>query len=1763
MTQDPTPTPTDAPAAVESADIAGRLEQARRELLELSTRNLLLSTPRRRRRSRVLEITGEDADALYDALVVRGRVLHFAPAPPAAEAAETDADAQGDKATETPADAGDGDTAETADGEPSDPDPADAGGSGPSDRPAVGVEIEPGSAGDAFHQHHPATPPPAPEADAETDNPAPPEAAFEEAQGSAESSQDLASVAETRRPEVRPDDQRLQTLLEADDLQKRLLRTFYDARSSQQEQGVNTLYLAVGFLRWYDPADRDKPRDAPLLLIPCVLERENARTRFSLRCEDPELSTNLSLQAKLRAEFGIELPEVDTDPAEPSEVAEPADAVDPAADPDAPDTVAAAEAGDSAGPAETAGAARGAELAEASGFRPSAYFAAVRAAVADVPRWEVLEDDAVLSFFSFSKFLMYRDLDPTRLGLGGAAGDGAADEPHPLLSPLLGDAGFASPPPVLGEGQSLDEVVGPREMVHVVPADASQTVAVEAVRRGRNLVIQGPPGTGKSQTIANLIAAAVHAGKSVLFVAEKMAALEVVQRRLANVGLGEMCLELHSHKATKRRVLEDLEQTLALGEPPAEVPPGYFERLIQTRDTLNRHAQQLHAPIDDSGLSPYAAVGELIRLHGEGVTPPDFRLDTAAGWSAAEAESARRALSNLMEQVEALGDAPASQAWRGAGVDGLLPMDRQRLIEQLPTAVASLTHAEERVRALADVLDVDDRATPELGRGLAHRARRLADAPAVDPEAIVHAVWDQQLASVSGAVETGLALSAVRQQLEGRVVDAAFDTDLTQARLEIATHGRSWLGWLSSAYRRARRQLASLTVGPLPRGTDAQLQLIDQVIEARKARQAVDRDEAIGRYAFGHHWRGEASDWDHLGRVHGWNRRNQEHGDAGELRRLAARGLDPAALRPLADAAESAVDSAERAFDAAVRPVRLDLDEAFGVGAHGALPLGEAARRLQRWEQQPDGVSRWIGYRRARDAAQAAGLDPLVDGLEAGRLGAADAPSTLAFAYHEALLRHGFSMRPELASFTGETHENTLQRFRQLDADRLALARQEVAAAHHENLPRGNVGQMGILRREFQKKRRHLPLRVLLREAGLAVRAIKPVFMMSPMSVAQYLEPGEVGGGGSEALRFDLLLIDEASQVRPVDALGAAARCRQLVVVGDDKQLPPTRFFDAILAHDDEPLDTDLDTGDLESILGLCSAQNMPSTMLNWHYRSVHPSLIAVSNREFYDSQLHVIPSPRRDPEDLGLRFHLITEGHFDRGGSATHAVEARRIAEAVVAFARDTPHRSLGVGAFSVGQRDAILDELETLRRAHPELETFFAEDREEPFFVKNLENIQGDERDVIFISVGYGPDAEGRVSMNFGPLSNDGGERRLNVLITRAKRRLEVFSSMTAEDIDLSRVSKRGPEAFRTFLRYAQTGRFDTAKVEREEQVTAFEQRVAEALRAAGYETAAHVGERGFDVDLAVLDPDRPGRYLLGILTDGPAYGRCRSARERDASREQVLQMRGWQIHRLWQLDWFNRPQQQLEQIVAALEAARVGEPGAAGPAALPSPPPRVERARPPAAADESTSASRAERFAGIPNRPYEQANFKKIRGKEIEELDHVQRLALIRQIVEAEAPVHREEVVRRAADIYRVERLTEKIGDLLATAVGDAVHAGQVAEEGGFLTPTGFAGVDAVRRRTDVASAGLRKPDRLPPSEVRFALMGIVQQAIGVSRDDAVIEASRLLGFSSTRRPLRDVIEPQLQALIDAGQIEDRGEAGLFAVDPASPTQPAAES
>ena len=1573
-----------------------KLETSRRDLLDLTTRNRLISTARTSTRSGRLEIIDERAEEVFRLLVREGKAMSFLPR-------------ESDEYDDQP------------DGE--------------------------------IHLFQP------PEEDVE---------------GEDDDDDDLAEHHL---------DLHLQTPLADEALQKRLLRLYYDARTSEEEQGVSILYLALGFLKWYEAESSDRERYAPLLLLPVQLDRRSASSRFRLRSSEDEIATNLSLQEKLRADFGLQLPDV----------------------PDIED------------------------------LSPLDYFAEVSRAVETKPRWEVLPNDIVLWLFSFSKFLMYRDLQPDTWP------EERQIENHSLVTALLSD-GFQNDPPICSDDDNLDEILQPLDMIHVMDADSSQALAIEEVKQGRNLVIQGPPGTGKSQTITNLIATAVKQGKSVLFVAEKMAALEVVKRRLDNVGLGDMCLELHSNKANKRAVLEELSRTLKLGRPRMGNVIRQAEDLRLCRDRLNQHARMLHSYLEPSQVTPFQAVGELVRLRAKGVNPVDFQLIDCLSWSAVDKRERQSLLVDLAVHMREIGN-PAEHAWRGVQLESIIPPDVDRLAAEVQRILARASRLTATASQLADLIDQPNPESPLDVSQIALIGKRLGQAPAMDGEAIGDPIWDQRRAEIDALVDLGSTLSACQQSLADSVVEVGWATDVSQARRNLAAYGRSWLRIFRRGYRDAQATLCGIMTGPPPKSLQERINILDELIRGQQALKNIDEDQAtqdLGKRAFGSVWRGSKSDWSALRQISAWETACREAGMPDTMRRLVARIEDPSTVegfvKQIGQDLKPLLSELQELFDR----LSLDLKFAFGVSDPKRLPLGELTARLDAWRADPQAISKWVAYCIRRKRLDERGMGQLAERLDDGLISADESLDSFLMAYYEELMRETFRRYPDLASFDGASHEQVLLEFKKLDTERLLMARQEVAMAHFEGLPThgGDAGEVGTLRKQMKLKRRHMPLRKLLQQAGHAVQAIKPVFMMSPISIAQYLQPG--------VLEFDLLVFDEASQVKPVDALGAIARAKRVVVVGDDRQLPPTRFFSHVVGDDGDEAEVadDFQAADIESVLGLCEAQNMPHRMLRWHYRSRHHSLIAVSNHEFYDNRLYVVPSPFNGDGGDGLQFRYISNGVVERGGSVTNRIEAEAIADAVMDHARRYPDKTLGVGAFSVAQRDAILDELELRRRQAPELEPFFASGTTEPFFVKNLENIQGDERAVILISVGYGKDSSGHMGMNFGPLNNEGGERRLNVLITRARERCEVFSSITADDIDLNRTRARGARALKTFLTYARTGFLDVGEQTGKDFDSEFEREVACAITNCGFDVHPQVGVAGFFVDLAVVDPEYPGRYLLGIECDGAAYHSSRSARDRDRLRQQILEDRGWIIHRIWSTDWFHRPEEQLRKAITAIEQAKVrwaerdhtDVDSIVAEQESPPPPEVIHRDEVDLESDEPNGP--------VESVPYVEASFQVRTSQEIHEVPPDQLARVVTKIVQVEGPVHQDEIARRAASMWGLQRTGGRIISAVEQALDFAVRQRDIVQKGLFFQPAGQMHVP-IRNREDVYSRNLRKPDYLPPVEVRVALEAVVAAHLGIPQDELAREVGRLFGFRSTSTLLRQIVDDELKLLVANGTIDNRNQ------------------
>ncbi|GGJ36307.1 DUF4011 domain-containing protein [Neoroseomonas lacus] len=1397
-------------------------------------------------------------------------------------------------------------------------------------------------------------------------------------------------------------DTQLRVRMSASELTRRLRDLMTDARTAREETGVPTLYLTLGALIWRDPATPETERRAPLALLPVTLEREGVSQTFRLRASANEVAENLSLREMLKVNFNTALPDFD----------------------------------------DTA-------------YNPTAWAEAVASAAKDRPDWSVDADALALGLFSFAKFLMWRDLGPEE-------NPGLAD--HPLVRALVGGEALATQP-TFPDDADVDEAIPVERLDHVVDMDGSQALAAESVRRGGHVVIQGPPGTGKSQTIATILAQAVLDGRSVLFVAEKLAALEVVKRRLENIGLGAACLELHSEKQSKRAVLDELRATLALPPPPKPNRQAVIDRLATLRGRLNRHAAAMRGPAGASGIPLHQVIGTLVGLRRRGLPVPDFTLDAAA-WDGATIAAKRDAVRDLAARAtEADG---ANNPWRGVTAD-LGPADADRLMMRLPGWIRAFAAAGAQAGGSTGPAAIASRL---------RSAAALREAPAHDKAAMASAAWRADPAPLVSLTEAVAKLAIARR--DARLKPGALDlTGLAEARETLASSG-GFFGFLNSA-----RSAAQATAARVARdGTDP-LAALDAAIAGQAARDRVRSGNALGQAAFGRLWRGEDTDPSAMSALILWR---QKHG--------ADAAMALAAETPSGDAAT--LEAAATAWTELKEATGLDPVTAFGTTDP---PFAALADRLGAWAGAPEALPLWQGWRRA--LAEARGIEPIVERLQSGRLAPEAAEDAFAYALHEGLLRAATALHPDLAAFDAAAYDRLVTEFRDADRARVTLTRSEAARAHADRVKRVRDGAPGmtVIRGEMEKKRGHLPVRELLLRAAPAVQQAKPIFMMSPLSVAQFLAPPH---GLRPGLTFDLLVMDEASQIEPVDALGAIARCRQVVVVGDDRQMPPTRFFQRMTGEEDDTPPEDAPEAvaarDVESILGLCNARGVPGAMLRWHYRSRHESLIATSNAEFYDNRLLVLPSPRPRSALLGLSL-LRVDGAWETG-EGTNRAEAAAVAEAVMRHAKETPGDTLGVAAFSIKQRDAIMDAIEAARRADPSADAFFTDHADEPFFVKNLENVQGDERDAIMISVGYGRDKDGRLAMRFGPLSAEGGERRLNVLITRAKKRCIVFSGITGEDIDTTRASGRGVAALKTFLTFAgapasapRAGGAGTG--------SAIADAISEAVRGAGRDPVQHVGLAGLFLDVAAKGEQG---YDLGIEADAGDWSALRCARDRERGRPGALEMMGWTLARAWSLAWYARPEAEAAKVMTALGAT----PAAAPPTEATAPPPDPGLAE-----------------------PYREATPAIAQGP-LDTLPAATLAAAIGEIVAVEAPITADSLAERLRLLAGRDSLTAKEKDAIRQATTLARTQHGVIEAAGLLATA--TTVVAPRDRRS-AAAHLRRAAAVPPAEIAAAAEALLARRGLLTEAELAAAIHALLGLDAGAQM---AIAARLAALVGGGTI-----------------------
>lgn len=1176
-------------------------------------------------------------------------------------------------------------------------------------------------------------------------------------------------------------------------------------------------------------------------------------------------------------------------------------------------------------------------------------------------------------------------------------------------------------------------------------------------------------------------------------------------------------------------------------------------RAVSLLEDVRALTTLLGLPDERISLRRATEIAGLARL-AESTTPPE------ASWlnptvHTALAES-RRVLEQLVGVVRQRQDAVASVFTRDAlGLDLVALQTRFR---ETHTGLRKFSGAAREDKRLLKAVTVAQRVTKEtiahLDEAIAwQRAEKELTVNEGDHAERLGTYWrgtDTDFGRLTSAIEA--ALDAVRlagDELDARTLAGQLarggtpDPALTRLGHRVQTAVDSLTGDLAAVAPHASA-LVEIPVEELAEAANAlvrvlepALSVVDRVVEvadrslsladarralaqvssAVSAQTAVLDDYASDEALFGVRHRGTETDVEDLTSALGF---------AEDVRQLVGGALAPSVAERLSHPSITAAELDDRidSFDRAVEALGAEFsdDRKMVLGADLRSSVTEAIELLGdlRAALSRD-VPEWIGHRDRRGDLVRLGLGGVVDALIAARVPAESVPAEVERAALVAWIDQVTHEDPRLKEYRSQDRDALVARFRSLDAQLVQNAHAAVVTACAAVRPRSVVGEAGQIRHEASKKSRHIPVRELLERAGTVAQQLKPCFMMSPLSVSQYLP---------SSLRFDVVIFDEASQVAPWDAVNCIYRGAQLIVAGDEKQLAPTAFFDS--AQDEMDEEDDELLAEFESVLTACKgAGAMTALPLSWHYRSRHEDLITFSNVKFYEGKLNTFPGARFESEDLGVEFYEVG-GVYDRGGRRDNVVEARAVVDRVVHHHRENPKLSVGVVALSGAQADAIERELEQRAERDRSLESLLERsDRLGGFFIKNLENVQGDERDVIIFSVGYGPDINGKITMNFGPLTRKGGWRRLNVAVTRARRRVEVVSSLTHGDIVAG--ANESIAHFRDYLHYADRGPMALAldlSGSLGDAESPFEEDVIRAIRSLGYEPAPQVGTAGYRIDIGVRHPDVPGEYVLGVECDGAAYHSAKSARDRDRLRQSVLEGLGWRIHRIWGISWWRDRAGQVERLRIAIEEALRGGPVT----------PAVTQTVEAEVVVEAFDPEARPEWA----RPYER--FVTARRRVSHELHTAEARPQVRswleQLLQVEAPIHEELLLQRFREDFGVGRLGSRIKDNVLGVLATTTVRGQQAQRStkGFWSHHRH---DVVRVPADADT--VRVVEHVAPNEVRGAVEHLVRDAGAVGHDTLVDAVRRLFGWNRLTPVVSASVEQQVEVLVARGTLIRSGD------------------
>ena len=1127
---------------------------------------------------------------------------------------------------------------------------------------------------------------------------------------------------------------------------------------------------------------------------------------------------------------------------------------------------------------------------DGKGLTPKEMIAVFRSKTANMKGWMVYED-VYLSQFTFARYAMWADVKKNINEY----------KKNPLISSLLTNTNKLVENKISGVSEDESE---PCEVIVPLPCDSTQYAAVAESAKGTTFVLHGPPGTGKSQTITNIIANALYNKKRVLFVAEKQAALQVVKKRLSDIGIGEFCLELHSGKsADKGEIVRNIENTMSLtGACDGDSFKGAGERIKETRDSLNAPLSALHKK-RRLGCSVYEGIVYYLQNKSapELVNIESTFYDSLTKEKLAECENMLVTAQAAANECGGVYRSPFS----GVNITVCDSKTKNAVLCASEVVLAELKHLKNYLGLFLDTFN--------------QRVSTFTYAKLEGLMEIAGVLKDDRLAEFFECEEDAFYKfynANLRYDSEVKHWLANFKSlpDISKFADQIESELDNW----GENYRSSRvllnviKRINRCAVKPLKEKDEPEWIKRAYEIEEAKRRILTNTDLSENFVSYG----GGIND----------KKREEFLKPLYNLHKLCAKvfmdynadafnsvcvGAYGGQLKPLLSGLISAAVSFNKSCDHFIKIIKADKEEGKDCDLFEYYN-GKCTALIDNIDMLPA----WSMYKATAKKLNDSGLTFITDAMESGRISGKLILSSFRKNVYRNFIQTNIPADEDLASFSASVQEETSTVFSQLLEEFSALTKEKLRSDLISRLPaKETEGPLAVELMTFQRSikgnMRGLNLRTLFSEIPELLKVVAPCMLMSPITVSQYL-PAQEG-------LFDMVIFDEASQMPTCEAVPSLARAKSAVIVGDPKQMPPTSFFTASGQDEDNP-----ETEDLESVLDDCLALGIPEKHLIWHYRSKHESLIAFSNIMYYSSRLCTFPSP--DALESKVKLNYIEEGVYDRGATKCNRQEAEALVAEVIRRLKDErlKNSSIGIVTFSTPQQ-VYIERLLSKKLVEKRLEDV-AYNREEPLFVKNLENVQGDERDVILFSVCYGPDKYGKISLNFGPLNQLGGWRRLNVAVSRAREEMVVFSSMRYSMIDMSRTTSRGVAGLKAFLEFAEKGR--TSISVRNDEIIINKQGIgkfiAEELSAYGYDCRCDVGVSDFKIDVAVVDPKNKHNFILAIMCDGQQNF---SVKDRTVMQIQTLKRNNWNVVRLYSINFFNNPKREIKKIKDYLDKLTSG--------------------------------------------------------------------------------------------------------------------------------------------------------------------------------------------------------------------------------------------